>query len=205
VADPDYIKGTFSVDPASFVDDDGEAYLFFGGLWGGQLQCYQQDDGDTFDPQWLGPKERSGASDVAQGPRVAKLDSSMRALASPTREVNILNPDTGAPIAADDHDKRFFEAAWVHKHQDTYSLSYSTGDSHLLVYATASNPLGPYTYRGRLLEPVLGWTTRHSVVMFEDRWWLFYHDCELSNGVNHLRSVKVKEIKYRDDGSIVSA
>jgi len=30
------IEGSYSIDPASFVDDDGEAYLYFGGLWGGQ-------------------------------------------------------------------------------------------------------------------------------------------------------------------------
>ena len=38
--EPDYIQGTFSIDPATFVDDDGQAYLYFGGLWGGQLQCW---------------------------------------------------------------------------------------------------------------------------------------------------------------------
>ena len=30
------IEGSYSIDPACFVDDDGEAYLYFGGLWGGQ-------------------------------------------------------------------------------------------------------------------------------------------------------------------------
>jgi beta-xylosidase len=34
--EPKPIKGSFSIDPASFVDDDGEAYLYFGGIWGGQ-------------------------------------------------------------------------------------------------------------------------------------------------------------------------
>jgi beta-xylosidase len=33
------IEGSFSIDPASFMDDDGEAYLYFGGIWGGQCKC----------------------------------------------------------------------------------------------------------------------------------------------------------------------
>lgn len=36
VAEKEPIKGSYSIDPASFVDDDGEAYLYFGGIWGGQ-------------------------------------------------------------------------------------------------------------------------------------------------------------------------
>ncbi len=50
---------------------------------------------------------------------------------------------------------------------------------------------------------MLGWTTHHSIVEFQGRWWLFHHDCELSKGVNHLRSVKVKEIFYDDAGKIL--
>ena len=41
-----------------------------------------------------------------------------------------------------------------------------------------------------------------SFVEFEGRWYLFYHDASLSGGVDHLRSVKVKEIAYDDAGRI---
>ncbi|KAF7159259.1 hypothetical protein CNMCM6106_006394 [Aspergillus hiratsukae] len=37
---PQPITGSYSIDPAVFVDEDGSAYLYFGGLWGGQLQCW---------------------------------------------------------------------------------------------------------------------------------------------------------------------
>ncbi|TDZ15499.1 Xylosidase/arabinosidase [Colletotrichum orbiculare MAFF 240422] len=201
--DPEPIRGSYSIDPASFVDTDGEAYLYFGGLWGGQLQCYQNGN-DNFDASQLGPKEPSGPGAVALGPRVAKLTQDMHQFASEVQEILILDPETGSPIAADDHDRRFFEAAWVHKRGDVYYFSYSTGDTHYLCYATGTSPLGPFTYGGRILEPVLGWTTHHSIVEFEGRWWLFHHDCELSNGVDHLRSVKVKEIFYDEEGNITT-
>lgn len=203
VPDPHPIRGSFSIDPASFVDSDGEAYLYFGGLWGGQLQCYQ-DGPDKFDASWLGPKEPGGDDKNALFPKVAKLSNDMRQFDGDVRDLVILAPETGEPIRADDHDRRFFEAAWMHKKSETYYFSYSTGDTHYLVYATSKSPLGPFTYAGRILEPVLGWTTHHSIVEFQGRWWLFHHDCELSKGLDHLRCVKVKEIFYDGDGKITT-
>ncbi|KAJ5936142.1 hypothetical protein N7454_005440 [Penicillium verhagenii] len=206
VPQPSPIAGSYSIDPASFVDADGTGYLYFGGLWGGQLQCWL-DDGSgngtlAFDASRAGPQEPAGAGVRALFPRVARLSEDMLSFEGGVREVRILAPETGEPLAADDHERRFFEAAWMHRYQGTYYFSYSTGDSHYLVYATGSSPVGPFTYRGRILEPVLGWTTHHSIVEFEGRWWLFYHDCELSGGVDHLRSVKMREIVYDDEGAI---
>ncbi|WYZ45498.1 hypothetical protein EsH8_VIII_000814 [Colletotrichum jinshuiense] len=201
--DPEPIKGSYSIDPASFVDDDGQGYLYFGGLWGGQLQCYQKGN-EIFDAEWQGAKEPSGEGAYALGPRVAKLTHDMHQFDGEVQEILILDSETKSPIPADDHDRRFFEAAWLHKRDNLYYFSYSTGDTHYLCYATSESPLGPFTYGGRILEPVLGWTTHHSIVEFKGQWWLFHHDCELSNGVNHLRSVKVKEIFYDKDGKITT-
>ncbi|KAL1631301.1 hypothetical protein SLS54_000060 [Diplodia seriata] len=202
---PEPIRGSYSIDPAAFVDntDDGQAYLYFGGLWGGQLQCWDEG-GEVFDESKVGgQQEPSGAGVRALGPRVGVLRRDMLEFEGGTapREVRIVD-ERGEPLAADDHERRFFEAPWVHKYRGTYYLSYSTGDTHFLVYATGTSPLGPFTYRGRILEPVLGWTTHHSVVEWEGRWWLFYHDCELSGGVDHLRCVKMREIFYDDEGRI---
>ena len=79
----------------------------------------------------------------------------------------------GRPIKADDHERRFFEAAWLHKYQGRYYLSYSTGNTHLLVYAIGDNPYGPFTYQGVMLTPVIGWTTHHSIVEYKGEWYLF--------------------------------
>lgn len=196
--EPGPIKGSFSIDPASFMDDDGKAYVYFGGIWGGQLQCWQ---GGKYDKSQEGPHEPSGEGVVALGPRVARLAEDMKEFAEPAREIEILD-EHGKKLLADDHDRRFFEASWMHKKDGIYYFSYSTGDTHYLVYATGDNPYGPFTYRGRILEPVLGWTTHHSIVEFQGRLWLFYHDCELSSGVDHLRSVKARELVYDLDGRI---
>lgn len=74
-----------------------------------------------------------------------------------------------------------------------------------MVYATSENPMGPYTYRGRILDPVQGWTTHHSIVEFQGKWWLFYADASLSGGVGYLRSTKYREIMYNENGEIMLA
>jgi hypothetical protein len=192
--DPEPISGSYSIDPCSFVDD-GQAYLYFGGLWGGQLQCWSSG---RFEPEGKEP-----AGDVpALMPRVARLGGDMRSLAGEVMPLAILDSD-GQPLRADDRERRFFEAAWMHKRDGVYYFSYSTGDTHRLVYATGDNPLGPFTYRGRILEPVIGWTTHHSIVEFQGKWYLFYHDASLSGGKNHLRCVKVAELFYAPDGAIL--
>jgi hypothetical protein len=192
VAEPEPIKGSYSIDPCSYVDTDGRAYLYFGGLWGGQLQNWRTGSYDA------DGKEPSGA-ERALFPRVAELSEDMKSFAGPVRELQILD-EHGQPLRADDHDRRFFEAAWMHKHNGVYYFSYSTGNTHYLVYATADNPLGPFTYAGRLLEPVVGWTTHHSIVEFKRKWYLFHHDSTLSGGRNHLRCVKLKELVYQESG-----
>lgn len=193
-AEPAPIPGSFSIDPCAFTDTDGRTYLCFGGLWGGQLQNWR---GARFDS--VG-REPTGA-EPALLPRIAELGPDMKSFAGPVRELQILD-EHGAPLRADDHERRFFEAAWMHQRDGIYYFSYSTGNTHYLAYATSDNPLGPFTYAGRLLEPVVGWTTHHSIVEFKGRWWLFHHDSSLSDGCNHLRCVKLKEIVYDEAGKM---
>ena len=193
-AQPEPIGGSYSIDPAVFGDDDGEHYLYFGGIWGGQLQKYRDNA--------YGAAHAEPADDEpALGPRVARLRADMLELAETPREIAILD-ESGQPLRAGDHDRRFFEAAWLHKHQGRYYLSYSTGNTHFLCYATSDNPYGPFTYQGRILSPVVGWTTHHSICEFEGRSYLFYHDSILSGGVTHLRSVKVAPLDYDAQGRI---
>jgi len=133
-------------------------------------------------------------------PKMARLSDDMLTLAEPLRDAVILD-EQGQPLKGGDLDRRFFEAAWLHKREGLYYLSYSTGDTHFIAYATAATPYGPFTYRGRILLPVQGWTTHHSIAEVEGRWRLFYHDTQLSNRT-HLRSAKVVDLHHEADGSI---
>ncbi len=192
---PRPIDGTYSIDPSVFADDDGEHYLLFGGIWGGQLQKYRDNAYDA-------GNEEPGDGEPALGPRIARLRADMLELDEPTREVQILDAQ-GRPLRADDHNRRYFEGPWLHKYEGRYYLSYSTGNTHLLCYAVGDNPYGPFSYQGQVLRPVVGWTTHHSICEYEGRWYLFYHDSLLSGGVTHLRSVKMVELQHDAEGRIV--
>ncbi len=195
-ANPQPIKGSFSIDPAVFTDDDGKSYMYFGGIWGGQLQrnitgTYDADGSKT---------DLEAPGKPALAPKIARMTGDMTEFAEKPRDVLILDK-SGKPILGGDGERRFFEAAWMHKYKGKYYFSYSTGDTHYLVYATGTSPYGPFTYQGRILEPVDGWTTHHSIVEWNGRWWLFYADTQLS-GQTRLRNAKVTELFYNPDGTI---
>jgi hypothetical protein len=195
-AQPEAIKGSFSMDPAVFKDDDGKYYMYFGGLWGGQLQKWKSgaykadDDAQPADDQ------------PALLPFVARLDKSMVEFAEKPKTVKIVD-ENGKVLLSGDHDRRFFEASWVHKYKGNYYFSYSTGDTHFIAYGMGKSPYGPFTYKGRILEPVLGWTNHHSILEVDGKTYLFYHDSQISNGDTHLRNIKQPiELHYNDDGTI---
>ncbi len=200
VAQPEAIKNSFSIDPAVFEDEDGSYYMYFGGLWGGQLQRWRTGKFKSEQPEsptaYL-PKD----DEPALLPLVTKLTDDLLEFSEKPKQVQILD-EKGELLLAGDNERRFFEAAWMHKHQGKYYFSYSTGDTHFICYAIGRNPYGPFTYAGRILNPVVGWTTHHSICKVEGKWYLFYHDSSLSKGVTHLRSIKVAEITHNADGFI---
>lgn len=195
------MKGSFSIDPAVFQDDDGKYYMYFGGIWGGQLQRWRTG---KFVAEGPAPYDNEPAdNEPAICPKVAILNESMLEFDESPRDLIIVD-ENGQPLLAGDHDRRFFEASWMHKYQGKYYFSYSTGNTHYLCYSIGDSPYGPFTYKGVLLNPVVGWTNHHSIIEFDGKWYLFYHDCELSKGKTHLRNVKYTELKYRPDGTIVT-
>jgi GH35 family endo-1,4-beta-xylanase len=190
------MEGSYSIDPAVFDDGDGNYYLYFGGLWGGQLQRYR-------DNKALPSEAFPADNEPALPSRVAKLSPDMLGLAEESRPVVILD-ESGEPLKAGDNQRRFFEAGWMHRYKGTYYFSYSTGDTHRLCYATGDNPYGPFTYRGVILTPVSGWTTHHAIAEYHGKWYLFHHDCVPSGGKTWLRSLKVCELTHDPEGRIIT-
>ena len=196
---PEAIKRSFSIDPALFKDDNGMYYMYFGGLWGGQLQRWRNG---KFKADGAGPfAHLPGDNEPGLCPKVAKMRNDLLEFDEDPKDV-VITDENGNPLLAGDNERRFFEASWLHKYNGKYYFSYSTGDTHYLCYAIGDNPYGPFTYTGRILNPVVGWTTHHSIVEFKGKWYLFYHDSSLSEGVTHLRSVKITEIEYDEKGKI---
>lgn len=196
VPEKEPIKGSYSIDPAIFTDDDGTSYMYFGGIWGGQLQRWPSG---TYEPNGsktdlLDPKK------PALTCKVSKLSKNMLQFDGNLGDV-VINDSLGKPLLTGDTNRRFFEGSWMHKYNGKYYFTYSTGDTHYLAYAVGNTPTGPFTYKGTFMNPVEGWTTHHSIVEVKGKWYLFYHDTQLS-GKTHLRNIKVTALQHKPNGSI---
>lgn len=97
--EPSYIPGSYSIDPAVFVDNDGKSYIYFGGLWGGQLEKWQTG---SFVANAEGPAETA----PALGPIVAELSEDMLSFEGEPREISIIDTN-GNLILAGDEEKIF--------------------------------------------------------------------------------------------------
>jgi hypothetical protein len=194
VAEANPMKGSYSIDPCALTDEDGNYYLYFGGLWGGQLQRYRNNKA-------LESAILPEGDEPALCGKVVKISKDMKEFAEEPRDAKVVDAAGNLLKASDPH--RFFEASWMHKYNGKYYYSYSTGDSHLLCYAIGDNPYGPFVYQGVIMTPVVGWTTHHSIVEYKGKWYLFHHDCVPSEGKTWLRSLKVCELEYDADGHII--
>lgn len=105
----------------------------------------------------------------------------------------------------------FHEAAWIHKYDGKYYLSYSDnhdenwndgvkGDNRMR-YAISDSPLGPWESKGIYMEPTDSYTNHGSIVKFKGQWYAFYHNSALS-GHDWLRSICVDKLYYNPDGTI---
>ena len=105
----------------------------------------------------------------------------------------------------------FHEAAWVHKYNGKYYLSYA--DNHdpsrndgmegynCMRYAVSDSPLGPWEYKGIYMGGSDCFTNQGSIVEYKGQWFAFYHTMELSHDPA-LRSICVDRLYYNDDGTI---
>ncbi len=194
IPQPDPIRGSYSIDYCvQKIDDD--YYVYFGGLWGGQLQRYK--DNKALEEPYL-PE----GDEPSLPARVVKLTKDMLQFAEEPRPVWVVDKE-GNPLKANDP-HRFFEASWVHKYNGLYYFSWATLTSKLICYGTSPSPFGPFVYQGVVLTPVKGLTSHHSIVEYHGKWYLFHHDCGPSGGRSWLRSLKVCELHYDDEGHIIT-
>ena len=135
--------------------------------------------------------------------------------AGSTLRVWELNPDLvtiarEVPVAQPPH---FTEGAFMHERNGTYYLSYSfgkfDGPSYSVHYATARSPVGPWTYRGRILasDQTHQGPGHHSFVKAPNgEWFIVYHRWERGPGEGPYkgeRQIAIDRIRYAADGRIL--
>jgi beta-xylosidase len=132
-----------------------------------------------------------------------------------TLRVFVLDADATAIAreAAVPQPPHFTEGAFMHERGGVYYLSYSHGRwntaDYSVHYATAPTPVGPWRYRGVILQSDRHFKGpgHHSFVRYPDgSWAIAYHRWEGEHGdgpYDDDRRVVVQPIRYRRDGSIV--
>ena len=128
-----------------------------------------------------------------RGLNVAKLKDNMTELAS-------------EPVLVTDVEDGFKEGPFAFKHNGKYYLTYPwvKDKTECLAYAMSDNPMGPFEYKGIIMEqsPTGCWTNHHSLVEYKGQWYLFYHHNDYSPEFDKNRSVRVDSLTFNPDGTI---
>jgi hypothetical protein len=103
-------------------------------------------------------------------------------------------------------DKGLKEGPSVFERNGIYYLTYPHVESKTerLEYATSSSPLGPFKVAGVIMDesPTGCWTNQNSIIEFENQWYLFYHQNDLSPQFDKNRAVRIDSLFFNADGSI---
>ena len=158
------IEGPRQIDPNIFIDDDGQAYYFWGQF-------------------------------SAKG---AKMNPDMKTLDWSTMVDGIVT----------EKDHWFHEGSYVVKRGPYYYYTYAdisrNGRPTSIGYAMATSPLGPYTYKGVIIDNAgcdpETWNNHGSLVEFGGQWYVLYH--RSTHGSRMMRKACIEPIRFNDDGTI---
>lgn len=149
-------------DPMTFIDDDGQAYMYFGG---------------------------NGENNM----RIIELRGDLISTRGEATSFFVPN---------------FFEAAWMHKRNDTYYFSYSTNPSNgiRIDYMTSDNPTTGFIYEGVVSPqpPENNNNNHHAIFEFDGKWYQAYHNrsVAIENGIppGYRRNLCLDQLFYNSDG-----
>lgn len=168
------VQGWFKIDPSVFIDDNGQAYLFYGNnnLWYAKLT-------KSMTAITGGEVEVKTKDEKAFGPFKGYDDQG--------------NPKTN-----------FEEASWIYKRDGKYFLEYAAGGvPEFWAYSTADKVTGPWTYGGKVMGQADGSFTIHGgSVEFRGHHYMFYHNGKLPGGGGFKRSTCVEEFTRNEDGTL---
>jgi arabinoxylan arabinofuranohydrolase len=130
--------------------------------------------------------------------KMAKMNPDMRTLDLSTIKENVIT----------EKEHFFHEGAFLAKRNGIYYLVYtdiSRAEMPTCIgYATAVSPLGPYKYRGVIIDNdhcnPQNWNNHGSIAEFNENWYVFYH--RSTHGCDRMRKPCVEPITFLPDGSI---
>jgi len=119
---------------------------------------------------------------------------------------NMLELATEPQILSDLPNKGLKEGPYLFERKGIYYLTYPHVENKIerLEYAVANNPLGPFKFKGVIMDESTSecWTNHQSIVEFKKQWYLFYHDNDLSPHFDKNRSIRADSLFFNQDGTI---
>lgn len=171
-------------DPAVFVDDDGKAYIYFGGGV---------------------PKGQAAHPMTA---RCAQLGDDMMSLVDVPKVIDApyLFEDSGIHKYGDTYYYTYCSNFSVDKAgTDEYGM-----ENGEICVMESKNPLGPFTFKERILRNPgyywgVGGNNHHAIFQFKDQWYITYHTRMLETEQKiqkGYRSTSIDEFTMGEDGTI---
>lgn len=185
IGKPLITTGSWSnIDPTVNVDDDGQAYLY----WGNGKLFYVKLNKDMI----------SYSGEIVEVPQTVESFGGVRGprggAANATNSQTVPNKDM------------FVEAPWFYKRNGIYYQMFAGMEKgrECLSYSISDSPVGPWKYQGRIMvdEPTNSFTNHGGIIDFKGKSYLFYHTALLPGGGSYGRSAAVEEFMYNADGSI---
>lgn len=171
-------------DPAVLMDDDGRAYLYFGG---GVPEGKEADPGTA---------------------RVVELGEDMISIVGTPQRLNppYLFEDSGIHKAGDKYYYTYCSNFQVDE-AGTEKYGFENGE---IICMEGDSPMGPFTYKERILKNPestfgLGGNNHHCVFRFRDRWYITYHTRVLEKAMGILKGYRCTHIDaftMQEDGTI---
>jgi hypothetical protein len=98
------------------------------------------------------------------------------------------------------------EGPFLFERNGIYYMTYPHVQNKIerLEYAVGDNPMGPFKVMGVIMgeSPMGCWTNHHSIIEFNNQWYLFYHENDLSPEFDKNRSVRIDSLFFNNDGTI---
>ena len=169
------LTGYGYIDPTVYIDDDGQAYLYWGNpnLWHVKLN----EDMISYDKQSGIVKEN--LTDENFGYRAKKIDNR---------------------TAAYEEGPWLFKRKSLY-----YLMYPAGGVPEHLAYSTAKSITGPWIYGDTIMHVIKdggAFTNHPGYIEFKGKSYLFYHNAALPGGGGFKRSVCIEPFTFKADGSI---
>lgn len=119
---------------------------------------------------------------------------------------NMVELETAPVVLKEMPGKGLKEGPYMVERNGIYYMTYPHVENRIerLEYATGNNPLGPFRFAGVIMDesPTGCWTNHHSIIHFNDQWYLFYHHNDYSPKFDKARSIRADSLFFNADGTI---